>query len=76
MRVNCPKRVAGEGGADLMLRFQLKRGDNETKHHQNMKRIQRTHLDSMKSKRDIVRWCDNVAQRRGDTSEGKGRRRR
>jgi hypothetical protein len=33
-------RVTGDGGVDLMLRFQLERGDGGTKRCQKMKRRQ------------------------------------
>jgi hypothetical protein len=41
-----------------------------------MKRRQRGHLGSKESKHDTARWRDDVGRRRGDTGEGKGRRRR
>jgi hypothetical protein len=40
---------------NLMLHFQLKRGDDGTKYCQEMKWRQRTHLSSMERKRDTAR---------------------
>jgi hypothetical protein len=50
----CPRRAAGGGGVDSMLRFQLERGDNGTKCCQKMKRGQRARLGSMKRKCDMT----------------------
>jgi hypothetical protein len=49
-------------------------GDDETKHCQKMKRMQRARLESMKRKRDMTRQRGNVGRRRGSTGDGKGRR--
>jgi hypothetical protein len=67
-------RVADDGGADSILRFQLKRGSDETKRYRKMKRGQRAHLGSMEKKRDMMRRCGDIDQRRGSIRKGKGRR--
>jgi hypothetical protein len=46
-----------------------------TKHYRKMIRRQQTHLGSMGRKCDMVRWHDDVGQRRDDTEEGKERKR-
>jgi hypothetical protein len=68
--------VVGGGGADSILQFQLGRGDDKTKRYRKIKRRQRAHLGSVESKRDTMRQRGNASRRRGDTEEGKGRRRR
>jgi hypothetical protein len=67
-------RVAGGGGADLILRFQLERGGVRTNHCRMMKQRQQAHFSSMESKCDTTRWRDDIDQRRGGTREGKGMR--
>jgi hypothetical protein len=69
-----PGRVACCGGADSMLQFWLETGGVEMKHCRKMKRRQRSHLGSMRRKRDMMWWYDNIGRRRGGTGEGKGRR--
>jgi hypothetical protein len=71
-----PGRVVGGGGLDSMLQFWLKRGDNVIKHCQKMKQMQRAHLGSMERKCHTMLWRGDVGRRRGDTGEGKRRRRR
>jgi hypothetical protein len=66
--------VADGGGGDSMLRFRLERGDNMTKYYRKMKRSQRARLGFIGRKHDMTRWRDDVGRRRGDTREGKGRR--
>jgi hypothetical protein len=60
-------RVAYSGGVDLMLQFWLERGGDGRKHCRKMNRRQRARLGSMEKKCDMVWWCDDVGQRRGDT---------
>jgi hypothetical protein len=50
--------VAGGGGTDLMLWFQLQRGGDEMKYCQKIKRKQPSHLGYMGRK------CDMMCQRR------------
>jgi hypothetical protein len=66
--------VADGGGGDSMLRFQLERGDNMTKHYRKMKRSQRARLGFIGRKYDMTWWRDDVGRMRGDTRERKGRR--
>jgi hypothetical protein len=66
--------VAGDGGADSMLQFRLKKGGDGTKRCRKMKRRQRANLISMGRKRD-ARQCGDIGRTRGDTGEGKGWRR-
>jgi hypothetical protein len=68
--------VAGGGGVDSILQFQLERGGDRTKRCQKMKQRQRARLDSLGTKRYTTQRCGNVDRRRGVTGEGKGRRRR
>jgi hypothetical protein len=70
-----PRRIACNGCADSMLQFQLERGGDGKRRCWKMKRRQRARLGSMKRKCDTVRWRDDVGRRRGDTEEGKGRKR-
>jgi hypothetical protein len=56
--------------------FDSDRGGDKMMYCQKMKRRQRVHRISIGMKRDTVRWHSNVNQRRGDTGEEKGRRRR
>jgi hypothetical protein len=44
---SCPGRVVGSGGADLMLRFWLKRGGDGKNRWRKMKQRQRARLGSM-----------------------------
>jgi hypothetical protein len=62
--------MAGGGGADSMLRFQLERGGDV------MKRRQGARLGSMGRKCDTAQRSGDVGQSRGGTEEGKGRRQR
>jgi hypothetical protein len=48
------RRVAGGGGADLMLQFQLERGGDEMKCCQKIKVKQPSRLGSMGRKRDMM----------------------
>jgi hypothetical protein len=64
--------VAGGGGADSMLQFQLERESDGMKCCWKMKRRQRVRLGSMEKMRDTVQRCDDVGRRRDDTEEGKG----
>jgi hypothetical protein len=66
--------VVGDGGADSMIQFQLKRGCDRLKHYWKMKQRQRVHLGSMGRKCDTVRQRCDIDRRRGGTDEGKGRR--
>jgi hypothetical protein len=59
-----------------MLRFQLESRGDEMKHYQKIKERQRAYLGSMERKRDTARWCGDIGQRRDNTREGKGGRRR
>jgi hypothetical protein len=59
-----------------MLRFQLESRGDEMKHYQKIKERQRAYLGSMERKRDTARWRGDISQRRDNTSEGKGGRRR
>jgi hypothetical protein len=68
-------RVASGSGADSMLQFQLAKGDDRMKHYPKMKQRQQVHHCSMRRKHDMVRWCDGIDWMRGDTGEGKERRR-
>jgi hypothetical protein len=74
--LGCPRKVAGGGGMDSMLWFQLERGGDGLKRYQKMKRRQRARLGSMRRKHDTARRHDDVGQRRGGAGEGKRRRRR
>jgi hypothetical protein len=65
--------MTGGGGADLIFRFQLKRGGDGMKYCRKMKRSQRARLDSIGRKRDTVRRRGNVAG--GDAALGKERKR-
>jgi hypothetical protein len=49
-----PERVAGGGGADLILQFWLGRGGDGMKHCQKMKRRQRARLGSMGRRHDMT----------------------
>jgi hypothetical protein len=68
--------VVDDGGADVMLRFWLESGGDGMKHLRKMKRRQWAHIAFTRSKRDTVRWRDNVGRRRGSIEEGKCRRQR
>jgi hypothetical protein len=68
--LSCSGRVVSVGGADSMLQFQLKSGRDGTKHCQKMKLRQRAHFGSMERKRDMVRRCGDVGQRRAYIGEG------
>jgi hypothetical protein len=68
-----PRRMAGGGGAESILQFWLERGGDRMK--MKMKWRQRTHLDSIGRKCDMARWSDDISWMRGDTREGKERRR-
>jgi hypothetical protein len=46
--------VAGDGGTDSMLRSQLERGSDTTRHCRKIKRRQRARLGSMGRKRDMA----------------------
>jgi hypothetical protein len=46
--------VTDDGGVDLMLQFQLKRGGDKTKCCRKMKQIQQAHLCTIGRKRDTV----------------------
>jgi hypothetical protein len=61
-----PRRVACGGGANSMLHFWFEGRDNGTKCCRKMNWGQRTHLGSMRRKRDMVRQCDNVDRRSSD----------
>jgi hypothetical protein len=56
----CPGRVTSGGGADSILRFQLERRGDRTKHYQKMKQKRWSRLDSMGRKCDTAwrrdRW--------------------
>jgi hypothetical protein len=65
----CPGRVVGGSGADLMVQFQLKRGNDGMKHCQKMKQRQQPHLGSMERKCDMARRRGDVSWRRGGTRE-------
>jgi hypothetical protein len=47
-------RVACGDGVDSMLQFRLERGGDRIKRYQKMKRMQRSHLDSVGRKHDTV----------------------
>jgi hypothetical protein len=64
-------RVAFSGDMNSMLRFQLERGGNGTKHCRKMKCRQRARLGSMRRKSDMAQRCDDVDRTRGSTEEGK-----
>jgi hypothetical protein len=70
----------GEGSLPQWCGFNAsvlaREGGDGIKHCQKMKWRQRARLGSMERKRDITQWHDIVDQRRDDTKEGKGRRRR
>jgi hypothetical protein len=68
--------VAGSGGADSMLRFQLERGGDVMKRYRKMKQRQGARLGFMGRKCDTAQRSDDVGQRRGGTKEGKRRRQR
>jgi hypothetical protein len=65
--------VVGGGGADSVLRFQLKRGDDRTKSCWKMKQRQRARLGSIGMKHDTTQQRDDVSRRRGGTEKGKGK---
>jgi hypothetical protein len=48
--------------------------DSISTHYQKIKRRHRSHLDSMRRKRDMGWWCVDVNRRRNATEEGKWRR--
>jgi hypothetical protein len=64
--------VAGGGGANSILHFQLEMRGDGTKRSQKMKQSQRAHVGSMGSKRDTACRHGDVGRRRGSTGEGKG----
>jgi hypothetical protein len=66
--------VAGGGGVDSMILFQLERRDDGMKKCWKMKRRRRVCLGSMGWKRDMVWRRDNIGRRRGGTEKGKERR--
>jgi hypothetical protein len=74
--LNGLSRIAYGGGANLMLQFWLERRCDGIKRCRKIKWRQRAHLVSMGRKRDTMRLCDDIDQRRCGTEEGKGRRRR
>jgi hypothetical protein len=49
-----PRRIAYDGGADSLLQFQFKRGDNGTKCYRKIKRRQRARLGSMARKHNMA----------------------
>jgi hypothetical protein len=70
-----PCRLKNIGGANSILWFRLEKGGDKMKRCQKMKWRQRACLGSMERKHDTALLCGNVGLRRGDTREGKGRRR-
>jgi hypothetical protein len=71
VKVGWSERVACDSDMDSILRFQLERESDGTKHCRKIKRRQRAHLGSMGMKCDMVWRCDDVGRRRGSTWEGK-----
>jgi hypothetical protein len=67
--------VASGGGVNSMFQFWLERGGDRMC-CQKMKRRQRARFGFMRMKCDTTRRHDDVGPRKGDTGEGKGRRRR
>jgi hypothetical protein len=49
-----PRRLAGDGGANSILQFQLEIGDDGMKHYLKIKQRQRAHFSSMGRKHDTV----------------------
>jgi hypothetical protein len=58
------RRIACGVGVNLILLFQLERGDDRIKHYRKMKRRQRARLGSMRRKRDMSWWCEAALGRR------------